>query len=692
MATLVDWTTNENVFTVQNKNTILDSAVIHDTHIRGIGFYGFTGDTSNTSNFESFLTVYSVSRNKITPINNNTLRIPCINLYDDSVMFAAGIPITYYDPRRITFTGCRYTADYVDITDKKIRFVVKFMTIKDYMNYRYNKVGRKEGIVKRELVYKPYGEGGGVKATVYKPDSNEMAEYMSNDYYVISDIKFYEQNNSGKYVPSSVKYDCYCPIYWKYVTDSYRDVNATAFVPMLSTIAMKNFNAEGLEYNAWLCHISGVDTIKLVYGNYDCVPNPYHSGYNSKYDSTEYANTSYPGDNNEHTSLNPRLCGLCGTKKALTSLLNQVGWARTEDPGKINDDDINTPTFPGSPTNPTGGGGGTGDNISDEIPLPDVSYLPNNTAYNRYWLTGSKVSDLQTFLFSDTFLQDIKRLWSDPAEYVINLTYYPFDGYSHHPAACTAENVSIGGIASNISAYAMLSNYQNVFNGGSIAIEEYYGTYLDYSPYTTAEIYIPYIGYRQLNLSDIMGKTLSLKYVVDFDTRAVTAILLSDNTPLTMYSGAFGVDIAISGNNNNQVAQNILGMIGNVASVAGGIVSLVATSGASAPAAVPQITSAATSLANQVVNVEIAPRQFGTPSPTTALYAPQQAFIVLHRPITAEPANYKELCGYNAGYSDKVSAFTGYLKASSVKLTANQTATDSEKSEIISLLQGGIYV
>ena len=111
MATLADWTTNENVFTVQNKNTILDSAVIHDTHIRGISFYCFTGDTSHTSNLEEFRQVYSVSRNKITPIKNNTLRIPCINLYDDSVMYATGLRDTYYDSRRITFTGCRYTAE-----------------------------------------------------------------------------------------------------------------------------------------------------------------------------------------------------------------------------------------------------------------------------------------------------------------------------------------------------------------------------------------------------------------------------------------------------------------------------------------------------------------------------------------------------------------------------------------------------
>ena len=238
----------------------------------------------------------------------------------------------------------------------------------------------------------------------------------------------------------------------------------------------------------------------------------------------------------------------------------------------------------------------------------------------------------------------------------------------------------------------MLDNYNNKFLGGTLDITEYYGTYLDYSPYTTAEIYIPYFGYRQIKLSDVMGKTLEIQYAVDFDVGIITAFVLSDSTPLTMYSAPFGVEVALSGSNANQVAQSVLGMVGNVVSAAGGVVSLITSAGASAPVAVPQITGAAGNLVNQVMNLDISPRNFGSPSPTTALYAPQQPFIVLHRPITAEPADFAALNGYAAGYSGLVSSFSGYLKASSVKLSYNAKVSQAEQQEIISLLLGGVYI
>lgn len=356
-----------------------------------------------------------------------------------------------------------------------------------------------------------------------------------------------------------------------------------------------------------------------------------------------------------------------------------------------NDDNLHKPTFPGQPDNPTGGGEGDGDNMSDDIPLPDVTFFPNNNAYNRYWLTPAQLPDLQDWIFSQTFFNDIQRLWNDPAEYLINLTFYPFDGRLHDVNHVVSDSfLSIGNLTSEIRCSAMQDGYSAVFEGGTYEVKEYYGTYLDYAPYTTAEIYIPYIGYRNLNINDIMNKTLRLMYVVDFDTNLITATLLADEKPLTMYSGSFGVKIALSGTNANQVAETITKIaIGTIESAAG-IVSK-ASEGNKAGAIASGI-EAATGLLSGTMDVQISPRYFGNPSPSTALYNTQIPHIIFHRPITAEPAAFSTLKGYSAGYSGKVSDFSGFLKCSAVYLPADTTMSAAEQEAAKNILLGGIYL
>ena len=365
-------------------------------------------------------------------------------------------------------------------------------------------------------------------------------------------------------------------------------------------------------------------------------------------------------------------------------------WTDDEDKVKAPDDSgLHKPTFPGMPDNPTGGGDGDGDNISDDIPLPTVSFFPNSNAYNRYWITGANLDDLQAWIFGETFLNDIRRLWTDPAEYLINISYYPFNGYLHDVNNVTQANISIGNLSSDILAFAMGDGYSAKFRGGTFHLTEYFGSYLDYAPYTSVEIYIPYIGYKQLNVNDIMGKTLELIYAVDWDTNTLTATIIADEKPLTMFSGAFGVKLALSGSNANQIAETIAqGIIGTVTTT--GMAVAAGVSGNPVGAIAGGVKAAEGAL-NTMFNVENSPRQFGVPTPATGIYNTQIPHLVIHRPMTAEPLQYSKMLGYSAGYSGLVSGFSGYLKCSAVEIPAIGTITEQEQQEIINLLTGGIY-
>ena len=527
-----------------------------------------------------------------------------------------------------------------------------------------------------------------------------------DELYVLTKYAIYTNKTNGEEQTALATYDwntastASVPLIWydTYLPFKLYSNNASLGSPIGDIFYypyMRNFRAQKIDridtrdYSYLIGGVPGVhDNIRRVTstGDGDITPNPWLSSASGTADRNTWVLSSRPKG--------PTYTYIAADKKTWKKILTGSGmmWSTVlEDVTAPDDEDLVKPTKPGQPQNPyDDDDDGDGDNISDEIPLPDVTFNLNNNAYNRYWIKSSDLVALQNWIFSDTFLNDIKRLWNDPAEYLINLSLYPFDGHMHDVNNVATSKISIGNLTSDITAYQMGDGYSAKFNGGSFKLTEYYGSYLDYAPYTSAEIYIPYIGYKPLNINDVMGKTIDLIYVVDWDTNMLTATLLVDDRPLTMYSGAFGVKLAISGTNANQVAETIARGASGIISNAGMAIANVATG--NIPGAIGYGMKTLGGAMDTALDVQISPRQFGTPTPLTGLYNTQVPHVIIHRPIAAEPTDFKAQNGYSASYSAPVSSFEGYLQCNSVKLSGGSTMSETEQNEIISLLKGGIYI
>lgn len=364
---------------------------------------------------------------------------------------------------------------------------------------------------------------------------------------------------------------------------------------------------------------------------------------------------------------------------------------KLEDVTKPEDDDLNKPTEPGQPDNPEDDDDGDGDNISDDIEYPMPGYVPS--AYTRYWLRPTDLPDLKDFLFSQTFLDDIKRLWTNPGEYIVDCTFYPLIADSLGLSG-QLEEIVVGNMNSGISGYVYPDGVSAYHYGGGFKVEPYYGSYLDYEPYTTISIYIPYIGVRPLNASRITGHTLKLAYTFDFGTRQITAHLGLDGdmtldggdlgNALDQYTGSFGVSFPFSGSQNNQMVLNILQQSSKVISSAGAIAGGIATGNiANVAAGVYGMTTTSGHLTAET---------YGSLTPTAGLYSPQIPYLIINRPITAEPKDYRAREGYSAAYSGKVSGFSGFLKCATAEVPQSGTMTDSECKEIVRLLKEGVYL
>lgn len=387
-------------------------------------------------------------------------------------------------------------------------------------------------------------------------------------------------------------------------------------------------------------------------------------------------------------------CIIYGKKAGWTKFFDSLGlpWSWDIDVVKSPDGDgLRKPILPGQPSNPGDDKPGDGDNISDTVEYPDVSYIPNS--YTKYWITQDELVKLKEFLFKKTFLDNVSRLWENPAEYIIDLTYYPLRPDTLNMAGAQ-EQIIVGNINSEVTGLIFPDSGNRFHYMGAYHVEPYYNSYLDYEPYTSISIYLPYIGVRSLDSSRITGHTINVGYTFDFNTRQVTAHLGLDGegfgdlgNALDSFTGSFGIAFPLSGSQANQVALNVLQSTTQLISSAGAIAGGVATGNVAAVYG-GAVNAGSTLLGGQAIK----PESLGTLTPTAGLYAPQIPYLIINRPITALPSSWAADMGYSAGYSGKVSSFTGYLEALHVELNRAANMTEQEAQEIITALQGGILI
>lgn len=385
---------------------------------------------------------------------------------------------------------------------------------------------------------------------------------------------------------------------------------------------------------------------------------------------------------------------ICNRKK-LVEFLNAVGIPFTFDNSiaSMNTDEFTDYIPDGQPQNPTDDGGDPyGDNNSDDMDLPVVQVTPTNVFSRLSCCNISSLNNLSNFLFTSTFYDNIKLLINDPLESLCTVMYYPFDVYNH--STCGAEHsLTLANVPTPASVADLDVTYNMMLNMGEIDITPYYGSYLDYSPHTEIELYLPYHGYVNLPTNDIMGKHLIVKYMVDFYSGAATILVYADTQLVHVGSAQIGINIPISQSNANSRAIALTSAaVGAVGTIAAGAIGGAAGGAAGAALAAGQAAvQTAAPTASRILNAaQNHVDKGGSMGGVGWLYAPQKCAVIYNRPILAEPKHYKMLNGYSTSYSGLVSAYSGFLQADEISGTT--TATDTENAMILNLLRDGIFV
>lgn len=314
------------------------------------------------------------------------------------------------------------------------------------------------------------------------------------------------------------------------------------------------------------------------------------------------------------------------------------------------------------------------DTGSGDSPIVVPATGSASALYAIYNPTLSQINAFGAWLWSDNFIEQIKKLFNDPMQAIIGLHKV----YAT-PATSGAQNIKVGYLDSGVSAN-VVSNQYTTIDCGTVTLSEYFHNVFDYSPYTQINLYLPFIGIVNLDNADVMRSSIHIVYHVDVFSGACLAEVkvTRDGAGGTIYqyTGNASVTLPIS-------SGSYMGIVTSIASIAGGIAGTIASGGA----ALPMLASAAGSALNARAKVE----HSGGFSGNAGAMGGKIPYLIISRPQVALANDFQKYIGYPANYTTKLSACSGYVKVLECHVE-NVNATNTELTEIESLLKEGVLI
>lgn len=152
-------------------------------------------------------------------------------------------------------------------------------------------------------------------------------------------------------------------------------------------------------------------------------------------------------------------------------------------------------------------------------------------------------------------------LTTNPIDSIIALKRFPFNiPHTFNPNKVPVQLGKSTGTAEGYRTYEILFGVN--FQGLDI-FPRFGDCFLDYSPYTKYELYIPFCGTVEINAGDILGHKLNCQLLIDLLTGSCIAYIMADQLVIGTAKGSCGVDMQMSGAQTATMNANIFNGILN---------------------------------------------------------------------------------------------------------------------------------
>lgn len=339
----------------------------------------------------------------------------------------------------------------------------------------------------------------------------------------------------------------------------------------------------------------------------------------------------------------------------------------------------------------------------DDTDLMLEGYLPDPSDFDfsisklctLYQLDYTQIATLGEALFDNNFWNNLKNKFeglSDPISMMLDCYQMPCA-----PGTTATSTFKLGGIqlesgGNPISCKSVTSRYKKG-DCGSIQLKEVWGTALDYTD-TSIQIFLPFVGMKELDPDIVVGSTMKLFYRIDMWTGDVVYLLHVKAYQSAKYFHTEAVPYRWNGNCKKKIPvgrvdlyQGQMQMIATVMNTTASLVNAAATGN---PAG---IINAGANIANLMgtglrANVSSSGNVAGAPGYMDYM----TPYLVVKRSVPEYPANWRAEIGAPRYQEFTISGIHGYTEFAEVHADDVDGASDAEKKLIEQQLMQGVIL
>lgn len=316
--------------------------------------------------------------------------------------------------------------------------------------------------------------------------------------------------------------------------------------------------------------------------------------------------------------------------------------------------------------------------VGPDIPEPDLPVYNANKLFTVHTISDTQMNVLGGYLWSSDFASLIEHMFSEPINAVLGMHQLHYGGSI---ATGGSEEIKLGAFGSGATGHLVTNRYLK-FSCGSVNVKEYYGNVEDYEGFTRATLYLPYIGFQSIDVNEIMGGTVTIKYGIDVYTGGCIAMVYvtKDGHKNEVYNfyGQCACQLPVtSADYTNLISASINAVKGALIGGATGGIGGALVGGATG--ALGAIGSKVNYGRTNGFNNNVAPMGY------------QKPFILLQRPKAFNASEYNKFYGHPTNWTVKLSSCSGYTRVKDIHLDTTK-ATEEEKTMIVNLLKEGVIL
>lgn len=291
-----------------------------------------------------------------------------------------------------------------------------------------------------------------------------------------------------------------------------------------------------------------------------------------------------------------------------------------------------------------------------------------------YVPTLAIVKQFSAWLWSNDFVDQLLKLFNNPMDAIVGLHQIYFT-----PTVAGNAGIQVGYLNSGVACDYTEQRYYTI-DCGTLSLAEKRGNVFDYAPYTSIEIYLPFIGIVPLAVGDVMRSSINVKYTCDILTGACLATVSVKRDGFTAAMYTYGGNCAC---NYPLSSGSYMGIVSALAGIALNVGTAVATGGASAPLSLGGIAS---SVLGARTNVQTS----GGFSGNTGAMGIKKPYLIIKRQFSALPDRYNEFIGHPLNKTVKLDSVSGFTQVDAIQLDGN--IPSEAKAEISRLMSDGVIM